>query len=198
MKLINQWFKLRLAWRLFIARAKGVQCGANTRLARGVDFNLGRGFEQSLRPAASSGKIALGESCWIEQGAVLWAFDGSIELGPSVFIGPHAVIYGHGGVTIGERTLVSMHCCIVSSNHGVPAAGVPIRDQPDLLLPAKIGRDCWLGAGAIVLGGVTLGEGCVVGAGSVVTKDLPPNSIAVGTPARVIGQRPSSATGQTA
>jgi acetyltransferase-like isoleucine patch superfamily enzyme len=106
-----------------------------------------------------------------------------------VFIGPQVVIYGHGGVEIGDDTLISMHCCILSSNHTVPAAAKKIRDQPDLLLPTKIGRDVWLGAGVKVLGGVTIGDGCVVGAGAVVTRDLPPYSIAMGVPARVTGRR---------
>ena len=67
--------------------------------------------------------------------------------------------------------------------------GVDVRSQPDLLLPTKIGRDVWLGAGVTVLGGVTIGEGCIVGAGAVVTKDLPPGSISHGTPAVIKGWR---------
>jgi acetyltransferase-like isoleucine patch superfamily enzyme len=82
-----------------------------------------------------------------------------------------------------------MHCCILSSNHKIPARDKIIRHEPDILLPTKIGRDCWLGAAVTVLGGVHIGEGCVIGAGAVVTKDLPPYSIANGVPARVIGQR---------
>jgi acetyltransferase-like isoleucine patch superfamily enzyme len=100
-----------------------------------------------------------------------------------------ALIYGHGGVTIGEGALLAMHCRILSSNHTVAPAGTPIRSQPDVLLPTKIGRDVWLGAGVTVLGGVTLGDGCIVGAGAVVTKDLPPGAIAHGVPAVIQGWR---------
>jgi acetyltransferase-like isoleucine patch superfamily enzyme len=184
-----QWFKLRHAWRLWCARHRGVLCGPDVKLAAGVDFNLGRDLHQSLRPAATAGRITLGGGCWLEQGCVLWAFDGHITLQPSVFLGPYVVIYGHGGVEIGERTLVAMHCVIVSSNHTVPPAGVVLRDQPDILQPTRIGRDCWLGAGVKVMAGVTIGDGCVVGAGSVVTKDLPAHAIAHGVPALVVGSR---------
>jgi len=93
------------------------------------------------------------------------------------------VIYGHGGVKIGDHSLVSMHCQILSSNHTMPPFGTTIRSQPDVLLPTKIGRDVWLGASVTVLGGVTIGDGCIVGAGAVVTKDLPPGAIAFGVPA---------------
>lgn len=182
--LFNQAYKLRQRWRLARARAAGVQCSADVRLAANVDFNLGSGFHNCKRPV-SAGRIVLGENAWIEQGAVLWAFDGSITLAPSVYLGPYTVIYGHGGVEIGDNTLVSMHCCILSSNHDVPPAGQRIRDQPDLPLPTRIGRDCWLGAGAQILGGTTIGDGCVIGAGAVVTKDLPPGAIALGVPARI-------------
>jgi acetyltransferase-like isoleucine patch superfamily enzyme len=55
-----------------------------------------------------------------------------------------------------------------------------------------IGDDVWLGVRVVVTAGVTIGEGCIVGAGAVVTKDLPPNAIAAGVPARVIGERPAA------
>ncbi len=113
-------------------------------------------------------------------------------MSPHVFVGPYSVIYGHGGVTIGDHTLVSMHCRILSSNHTVPSAGVNIRDQPDILRPTTIGRDVWLGAGVTVLGGVNIGDGCVVGAGAVVAHDLPANTIAIGVPARVVRSRDGS------
>jgi acetyltransferase-like isoleucine patch superfamily enzyme len=110
-------------------------------------------------------------------------------LGSCIFIGPYTVIYGHGGVVIGEDSLIAMHCRILSSDHAIPGRETPIRSQPDVLQPTSIGRDVWLGAGVTVLGGVTIGEGCVVAAGAVVTKDLPAYAIAMGVPARVVRWR---------
>jgi acetyltransferase-like isoleucine patch superfamily enzyme len=106
-----------------------------------------------------------------------------------VFVGPYVVIYGHGGVEIGDDSLISTHCCVVSSNHTIPGRDAQIRNSADVPLPVKIGRDVWLGAGVSVLGGVTIGDGCVVGAGSVVTRDLPPYTTSVGIPARVVNHR---------
>jgi acetyltransferase-like isoleucine patch superfamily enzyme len=188
-KLINQLYKLFLARRLWVARAKGVELGRDVRLGPGVDFNLGGSYRNTLKPAGTKGQIRIGDQGWIEKGAVLWAFDGSIKTGNSVFLGPYVTIYGHGGVEIGNQTLVSMHTTILSSNHTVPEKGKEIRAQPDILLPAKIGRDCWIGANAVILGGVTIGDGCVVGAGAVVTGDLPAHTVACGVPARKVKER---------
>ncbi len=138
---------------------------------------------------ATPGRIRIGRDCSLEAGVVLAAYGGRIDIARWVFLGPGTVIYGHGGVSIGEGTLVAMHCRILSSNHTVPPFGTAIRSQPDVLLPTRIGRDVWLGAGVTVLGGVTIGDGCIVGAGAVVTKDLPPGAIAHGVPAQVRGFR---------
>lgn len=90
---------------------------------------------------------------------------------------------------IGKDTLISMHCRILSSNHTIPDKNCLIRSKPDILLPVTIGEDVWLGTGTTILGGVTVGNGCIVGAGAVVTKDLPPYSVAVGIPAKVVRTR---------
>lgn len=188
-KVTNQLYKLFLVQRRWLARAKGVGLGQHVRLGPGVDFNLGGGYRNTLRPTCSKGRIEIGDQGWIEKGAVLWAFDGSIRTGTNVFLGPYVTIYGHGGVEIGDQTLVSMKVTILSSNHTVPGREKEIRAQPDILLPTKIGRDVWIGANAVVLGGVTIGDGCVIGAGSVVTKDLPAYAVAMGVPAGVVRSR---------
>lgn len=135
------------------------------------------------------GWITIEKNTELSQGIIIKAYGGKVNIAQNVFIGEYAIIYGHGGVEIGENTLIAMHTCIISSNHTIPDKNTLIRSQPDILLPVKIGHDVWLGAGVKVLGGVTIGDGCVVGAGAVVTKDLPPYSISKGIPARVTGYR---------
>lgn len=163
-------------------RASGVRIGALCSVGANCEIALGS-F------GARHGTIILGDRIRLERGVVLHPYGGRIEMARDVFVGPFVTIYGHGGVVIGDNTLVSMHCRILSSNHTVPASGVMIRSQPDVLLPTRIGRDVWLGAGVTVLGGVTIGDGCVVGAGAVVTENLAPNSVAIGVPARVVRRR---------
>jgi acetyltransferase-like isoleucine patch superfamily enzyme len=137
-----------------------------------------------------AGRVRVGGGSTLERDVILNAFGGEITISENVYIGPFVVIYGHGGVQIGANSLVSMHCRILSSNHTIPSAKILIRSQPDIRLATYIGADVWLGAGVTILGGVTIGDGCIIGAGSVVSRNLPPYSIAVGVPARVVGSRP--------
>lgn len=138
---------------------------------------------------AMQGRVEVADSCELNQGVELNPFGGSIRLARRVWLGPYVVIYGQGGVEIGEQTLVSMHCTILSSNHGVPPLGKLIRETADELLPTKIGRDVWIGANAVILGGVTIGEGAVVAAGAVVNRDVEPGAVVAGVPARAIRAR---------
>ena len=170
--------------RLRSARLRHAEIAPSCRIEAHVSFQCG--YNEGKR-----GGLLIDDGCELEQGVVLHAYGGKVRLGRNVFLGPYTVIYGHGGVEIGSNSLVSMHCRILSSNHTIPDSNILIRSQPDILLPTKIGRDVWLGAGVTVLGGVTIGDGCVVGAGAVVAHDLPPNSVAVGVPAKVIRQRVS-------
>jgi acetyltransferase-like isoleucine patch superfamily enzyme len=157
-----------------------------------IDYScfVGKNFTANLGLSyGHKGKISILAKSEISPGVILDCWGGSIHIAENVFIGPYVVIYGHGGVTIGKDTLIAMHCRILSSNHTIPSRDLRIRSQPDVLLPVTIGEDVWLGAGVTVLGGVTIGDGCIVGAGAVVTKDLPPYSIAVGVPAKVVRTR---------
>ena len=78
---------------------------------------------------------------------------------------------------------------MLAGNHRFADPGRPIHEQGLELAPIRIGNDVWIAAGARIMAGVSIGEGCVVGAGSVGTKDIPPYSIAAGVPARVIQKR---------
>jgi acetyltransferase-like isoleucine patch superfamily enzyme len=133
--------------------------------------------------------IAAGVSCEINQGAELNPFGGSIRLANRVWIGPYVVIYGHGGVEIGEWSMVAMHATILSSNHSVPGLDRCMRWEKDVLLPTKIGRDVWIGANAVILGGVSIGDGAVIAAGSIVARDVAAGFIVAGNPAVVVKKR---------
>ena len=168
--------------RILLARATGVEIGSGCMLGAGCDVQLGAA-------SARCGRVVIGPDCTLEQGVIVHPYGGSVIFGRSVYLGPGVVVFGHGGVNIGDHSLIAMHCRIVSSNHAVPPPGTPIRTMADVPKATCVGRDVWLGAGVTVLAGVTIGDGCIVSAGAVVTHDLPANSIAMGVPARVARQR---------
>ncbi|MEO8204544.1 MAG: acyltransferase [Chthoniobacterales bacterium] len=180
--MIGRLQKVASALRISVARASGIEIGGGCRMESEV--TLRRSWSGNSR-----GEIQIGENCELENGVLFQTYGGNIRLGSRVFVGPYTVIYGHGGVEIGDHTLIAMHCRIVSSNHAIPPMGTTIRSQADQLRPTKIGRDVWLGAGVTVLGGIIIGDGAIVGAGAVVTKNIPAGSITLGTPATVKGWR---------
>jgi acetyltransferase-like isoleucine patch superfamily enzyme len=180
--LLNRLSLFQSHYRCYIYRQSGIEIGGLCIVEAGVKTSLG--IAKGVK-----GKISLGSRAQLCQGVILDSWGGDITILDNVFIGPYTVIYGHGGVKVGQNSLISMHCRILSSNHTIPEQNISIRSQPDILLPTAIGEDVWLGAGVTVLGGVRIGDGCVVGAGAVVAKDLPPYSIAMGVPAKVVRMR---------
>ena len=108
----------------------------------GSDIRVGPDCEIHLGPApARRGIIILGGCTTIERGVLLHPYGGKIETGIHVYIGPFTTIYGHGGVVIGNDTLISMHCRILSSEHSLPPPGTIIRSQPDVPKQTRIGAD---------------------------------------------------------
>lgn len=112
-----------------------------------------------------------------------------IHLGDGCGVGEFASIGGSGGVSIGANTIIGQYFSAHPENHNFSDLSRPIREQGTTRKPISIGEDCWFGARVTVLGGVTIGKGCVIAAGAVVTRDAPPYSIIAGIPGRVVGSR---------
>lgn len=112
-----------------------------------------------------------------------------VIIGKNVYIGDYSTIRAtRTKIEIGEHTIVGQDVKLIATNHAYASKDKLIKDQDiDLSkIGISIGEDCWLGAGCIVLPGVTLGRGVVVGANAVVTKDLPDYAVAVGNPAKIL------------
>lgn len=109
-----------------------------------------------------------------------------VSIGDRCLIGKGSGIVGHFSITIGNDVWTGHHVYITDQNHGYEDVSVPISRQSQPERAVIIGDGSWLGHGSIILPGVTIGEHVVIGANSVVTKDIPPFSVAVGSPARVI------------
>ena len=109
----------------------------------------------------------------------------NITLGNDVSIGRNVIMEAQAPISIGDCTLIASGVTIVTAIHNMPERNVSAS-------PVKIGNNCWLGAGAIILPGVVIGDDVTVGAGSVVTKNLPAGMIYVGVPARPLKPHPES------
>jgi acetyltransferase-like isoleucine patch superfamily enzyme len=109
-----------------------------------------------------------------------------VSIGDRCLIGKGSGIVGHFSITIGNDVWTGHHVYITDQNHGYEDVSVPISKQSQPERAVIIGDGSWLGHGSIILPGVTIGEHVVIGANSVVTKNIPSFSVAVGSPARVI------------
>jgi acetyltransferase-like isoleucine patch superfamily enzyme/putative methionine-R-sulfoxide reductase with GAF domain len=138
----------------------------------------------------SNNRIYLADAVRLEQGVDIRALDNTaIEIGESTYIGPYVCIAGPGHIKIGKNCLIAAQAGLFANNHIYSDPTANINSQGVTREGIVIEDDCWLGAGVKVLDGVTIGEGSIIGAGAVVTKDIPPFSIAVGVPAKVIRSR---------
>ena len=137
-----------------------------------------------------SSMAGMGINTYICDDAKLCAL-GNISIGDHVWIGHRCYLEGMGGITIGTGTIVGNGTEIISANHnfrGEDMQEVPY-DKRFITKKVTIGENVWFGMRALVLPGVTIGEGAIVGAGSVVTKDVPPLAIVGGNPAKVLKYR---------
>ncbi len=158
------------------------------------------------------GKIRIGDNAVFDDNAMIDAKGDSnrgIEIGDGVYVGRHTNIYcKNGAIRIGNRVNISAFCTVMSANDVAIGDGtvvgaytyllsggeydyrspVPFAEQTgmDSRGPLSVGRNCWIGARVTVLDAASIGDGCVIGAGSVVTRPVPANSLAYGTPAKVV------------
>ncbi len=114
---------------------------------------------------------------------------GYIELGEWVYLGTGTTCFGHRGLEIGDFSLLAQNITITPYSHIFDDPDQRIWDQGGHMKKVTIGRDCYLGMGVCVMYSGDIGDGSVIGAGSTVVKPIPPYSVAVGTPAKVIKKR---------
>lgn len=111
-----------------------------------------------------------------------------IEIGDRTTVGFHAFMYSSSRISVGVDCMIAPFVYIVDSNHGIKK-DAPMNQQPNDSKPIVIGDDVWIGANAVILPGVSIGNGAVVAAGSVVKNDIEPFHIVGGVPAKKIGVR---------
>ena len=206
------WIPLRLGYWVrqwvypFILKAMG----KSVRISTGVEFfnpdliSLGNEVlldrDVRLRPMGQHTTVTLGNGVQIDRGTDLkvhYGANGYITIGDHTIIGPYCFLSGEL-IQIGAQCLIAPQVGIFANNHEFSDPLRYIRQQGHTYKGVVIDDDCWVGTGAKILDGVHIGRGCVIGAGAVVSKSLPPYSIAVGVPAKIVGTREEDSPVNTA
>lgn len=186
-----------LAYRL-IMKLNGLPAiEAGVRIAHAGNIRLGQGvyLDQGVYLHALPGGITIGADTFVMHHTMLHVFNfrnlpqAGITMGQNCFIGEFNVMRGQGGIHIGNDVYTGPMVQILAVNHVYDDPERPIREQGVTAEGIVIEDDVWIGAGAIIVDGVTIGRGSVIGAGAVVTSDIPPYSLAIGTPAKPIKDR---------
>ena len=164
-------------FRAALYRMRGMRAGAKTTIGPHVRIR---------RPYC----VTAGAHTYFEHGVFLKIVDenASVTLGERVFLGAGTQLDISESLVIGAHALIAPGVFITDHTHN-SSRGALVREQGIRSGRVVIGNDVWIGTRAVILPGVTIGDGAIIGAGAVVTKDVPANAIAAGTPARVIGER---------
>jgi len=155
---------------------RGSQLAADYASAYVEDRDAARGVLGHLLGHVGDG-VEVRPPLWVDYG-------GNITIGAGTFVNYGLTALDVAPITIGRSCQIATHVQLLTPWH--PVDPQPRRDGLEAASPITIGDNVWIGGGAIVQPGVTIGDNSVVGAGSVVTKDVPPNVVVVGNPARVI------------
>jgi acetyltransferase-like isoleucine patch superfamily enzyme len=133
--------------------------------------------------------ITIGSGVFVGRNTILSCKGGDIEIAAGANVGFNCEIFSASRVTIGRDTLLAAYCYVIGGDHDFSDPAAAVLAQGRRSAGVAIGDGAWLGAGAKILDGVTIGDRAIVGAGAVVREAVPAGAIAVGIPARIVGQR---------
>lgn len=167
----------------FNGKTEGISIGAGVVIAENATLTC-RGPRLEIREG-----VKINSFCIIETGG-----KGNIRIGANTAINSFSTLYGQGGLEIGSNVRIGPRVGVFPSNKRFADNSRPIAQQGIERLGIVIEDDVWLGANVQVMDGVVIGRGSIVGAGAVVTRSLPPYSVAAGVPARVVRSRTSDAS----
>ena len=154
-------------------------------LERLYDYNATRPSESERRQKLLAQMFAeVGEGCYIEPPLHANWGGAHVHLGDAVYANFSLTMVDDGEIFIGSHTMIGPNVTIAAAGHPIHPA---LRERAlQYNLPVHIGENVWIGAGAVILPGVTIGDRSVIGAGSVVSRDIPPDVVALGSPCRVV------------
>jgi len=173
---------LRLVYRIIVYRIRWKYLGRGR-----VDVDVSSWISSRATIKGHRGAIIkIGRCCEIHPYVLIISHGGNISIGHSSSVNPFTTIYGIGDVCIGSNVRIATSVTLIPANHIQGTDAIPLTQSGMTKIGIKIEDNVWIGAGSRILDGVTIGRNAVVGANSVVTKDVMPNSVVVGVPARLL------------
>jgi acetyltransferase-like isoleucine patch superfamily enzyme len=169
-----------------------IEDGVRIRFAEHVRLGRGAYLDHGVYLHACPAGISIGAESFVMKNAILHVYNfrnlphAGITIGARALISESCVLRGQGGITIGDDVFLAPLVQILAVNHIYADTTRPISHQGITAQGITIEDGAWIGAGAIILDGVRIGRNAVVGAGAVVTRDVPPYTLAAGNPARVV------------
>ena len=170
--LIVRWLWLKLRWR---GRLK---TDGLCFVCPGVKFEIGR-----------DACVTLGRWSWIGHRCKIRAHEGEVSIGAKSVLGQECTISAYQHVSIGRECIIADRVMMIDFDHGMVEVERPIREQGIYKRNVDVGHNVWIGYGACLLRGVSVGENSVIGTSAVVTANVPANAVVAGVPARVIRMR---------
>jgi acetyltransferase-like isoleucine patch superfamily enzyme len=133
--------------------------------------------------------LRIGRWAWVGHGSKIRVHEGEVSIGAKTVIGQDCTISAYQHVSIGRECIIADRVMLIDFDHGVTEVERPIRVQGIYKRDVSVGHNVWIGYGACILRGASVGENSVIGTSTVVTKQVPANAVVAGTPARVIRMR---------
>ena len=135
------------------------------------------------------GRVELGRWSWYGHGTKIRCHEGVVSIGAKTVMGQECTISAYQHVSIGRECVIADRVMLIDFDHGMVEVDRPIRLQGIYKRDVRVGNNVWIGYGACILRGVTVGDNAVIGTNAVVTHDVPANAVVGGVPARVIRMR---------
>ena len=177
---------LNLKYARLIARLGLVKLRLGSRLRLdGLAF-VGPGCSLEVKKGAT---LELGRWSWVGHGCKIRSHEGAISIGAKSVLGQECTISSFQHVSIGRECVIADRVMMIDFDHGMAEVERPIRLQGIYKRDVRVGNNVWIGYGACILRGVTVGDNAVIGTNAVVTKDVPANAVVGGVPARLIRMR---------
>jgi acetyltransferase-like isoleucine patch superfamily enzyme len=175
----RRWYernkRLRRRWRI------------NRHMARAGAF-IRYPVEGEVLEALDEGRLTIGEATLLEPGCwITMSPEARISIGSGCFLNKNTMLAAQERIEIGDHVMFANNCFVGDADHRYDDPEMPVTQQGFVARgPVRIGSNVWFGVGCVVTGGVEIGDRAVIGANSVVTRDIPPASIAAGAPAKVL------------